>query len=310
MKSERIIWGLVLVFVGSILLLDNFGVIDFYWRSVWRFWPLILILSGLNLVFARAKENPIVKTLLILATLFILGFVAYVGTTQTYYKPWFSQSDEADTEPESPKNSTFSEPFNPATTKAELHIEGGATSYELNESTADLFEAKVQRAYGKYTLSKTSTDSVEVLTFKMQGKNQHWDLDKAKGNRVKLFLNTQPIWSVFLDMGAGKADFDFSAYQLQNLTIKGGAAAFDVKLGQPLQTTQVTVETGVSEVSILVPETAACQITCDGGLTSKSFKNFDKKSDGVYETPNFNRATNKITIKLNGGLSAFKVKRY
>lgn len=310
MKSERIIWGLVLVFVGSILLLDNFGVIDFYWRSVWRFWPLILILSGLNLVFARAKEHAAVKALLIVVAVLILGFVAYVGTTQTYYKPWFSQSDEDRTDADTLESNTFSEPFNPAITKAELHIEGGATSYELAESTTNLFDAEVKRAYGKYTLSKTSTDSVEVLHFNMQGKNKHWDVEKAKGNKVNLFLNIQPIWSVFLDMGAGKADLDFSAYKLQDLHIKGGAAAFDVKLGQALQTTNVSVETGVSEVTILVPETAACRITCNGGLTSKSFKNFDKKSDGLYETPNFQAAASKIYIKLDGGLSAFKVKRY
>jgi hypothetical protein len=41
-----------------------------------------------------------------------------------------------------------------------------------------------------------------------------------------------------------------------------------------------------------------------------SFEGFDKKRDGLYESANYATAATKIHIKLNGGLSSFKVKRY
>ncbi len=309
MKSEKIVWGITLVFIGTILLLDNFGVIDFYWRSVWNFWPLFLILAGLNLVFGKAKQSSAGKVLVILLTCGVLGTVAYVGSTRSnQYSNWFFNDDEEVSANDTNQVRTFSETYNPAAPNAELTIEGGATVYELKQATAQLFEAEVNQSYGQYTLTKSSTDSVDKVNFKML--DGSWNLKKSNANKAILRLNPNPIWSIRLDMGAGKADFDLSAYKLADLTIEGGAAAFEVKLGQPLTLTTVSVDTGVADVKVSIPENAACQIEYEGGLTSKSFEGFDKKRDGLYESANYATAATKIHIKLNGGLSSFKVKRY
>jgi hypothetical protein len=53
MKLNRIMWGIVLLFVGGVLLLQNFNVIEFYWRNIWKFWPVFLIISGVNILFNR-----------------------------------------------------------------------------------------------------------------------------------------------------------------------------------------------------------------------------------------------------------------
>jgi len=311
MKSEKIVWGITLVFVGSILLLDNFDVIDFYWRSVWHFWPLILILSGLNLVFGKAKQSPAGKALVILLTCVVLGAVAYVGSTRSNHNAnWFFNNDEELSASDTNQVRTFSETYNPAIPNAALTIEGGATVYELKQATAQLFEAEVNQSYGQYTLTKSSTDSLDKVQFKMHDGEKSWNLKKSNANKAVLRLNPNPIWSIQLDMGAGKADFDLSAYKLADLSIKGGAAAFEVKLGQPLTLTTVSVDTGVADVKVSIPENAACQIEYEGGLTSKSFEGFDKKRDGLYESANYATAATKIHIKLNGGLSSFKVKRY
>jgi hypothetical protein len=311
MKSEKIVWGITLVFVGSILLLDNFDVIDFYWRSLWHFWPLILILSGLNLVFGKAKQSPAGKVMVILLTCAVLGVVAYIGITRsTHNANWFFNNDEEFSVTDTSQLRTFSEIYNPLVPKAELDIEGGATVYELKQATSQLFEAEVNQSYGQYTLTKSSTDSLDKVNFKMHDGGKSWNLKKSNSNKAVLRLNINPIWSIQLDMGAGKADFDLSAYKLAALTIKGGAAAFEVKLGQPLALTTVSVDTGVADVKVFIPENAACQIEYEGGLTSKSFEGFDKKADGLYESANYAKAATKIHIKLYGGLSSFKVNRY
>ena len=309
MKSEKIVWGITLVFIGTILLLDNFDIIDFYWRSVWNFWPLFLILAGLNLVFGKAKQSSAGKALVILLTCVVLGTVAYMGSTRSnQYSNWFFDNDEELSASDTNQVRTFSETYNPAVPNAALTIEGGATVYELKQATAQLFEAEVNQSYGQYTLTKSSTDSVDKVNFKML--DGSWNLKKSNANKAILRLNPNPIWSIKLDMGAGKADFDLSAYKLAALTIEGGAAAFEVKLGQPLTLTTVSVDTGVADVKVSIPENAACQIEYEGGLTSKSFEGFDKKRDGLYESANYATAATKIHIKLNGGLSSFKVKRY
>ena len=51
-KSERTIGGLILVFIGIFWLLTNFGIITWSLFGVmFRLWPLILIVIGINVIF-------------------------------------------------------------------------------------------------------------------------------------------------------------------------------------------------------------------------------------------------------------------
>ena len=45
------LWGLILVALGVIFLLQNLGVLGWgVWGTLWRFWPVILLLIGLNII--------------------------------------------------------------------------------------------------------------------------------------------------------------------------------------------------------------------------------------------------------------------
>jgi uncharacterized integral membrane protein len=44
-KSNAVIWGLILVGIGLILLVDNFTRVNI-WRFIWMWWPLILVAMG------------------------------------------------------------------------------------------------------------------------------------------------------------------------------------------------------------------------------------------------------------------------
>ena len=141
-------------------------------------------------------------------------------------------------------------------------------------------------------------------------KGWHFDSEDNKSNLADIKLNSNPVWDINVETGATKLDFDLSKFKIKNLTLKGGAASFDVKLGNPLVSTNVEVSTGVSEVNISVPKEAACSIRTNSGLSSNEFEGFDKKDNSLYETPGFDAAKNKIYIHMSGGVSDFKVNRY
>jgi hypothetical protein len=312
MKTEKIIWGLVLVFVGSILLLQNFGVISFYWEVIFKFWPVILILIGANLLFSR-NESVAGVIVPVLITLLALGFITYKGITtkESEDSKWsydfdFDEDDSNHDEHESGSN-VFTEQFKPGTEKAILNISGGAIHYIIQDSTNNLFDANVSKHFGNFSLLSTSQDSIQVLDFKMKGKSE---VKNYGSNKANLKLNRNPVWDINLEMGAGKTDFDLSGYKIASLNIKGGAAKYDIKLGTPIATTNVLVETGVSKVHFEVPESAACKINVESGMSSNDFKGFIKQGDGSYITANFKNAEKTIIINLKGGLSKFEVDRY
>jgi hypothetical protein len=63
------IWAIFLITVGLLLLLNNLGILSWgIWQNLWRFWPVILILSGIELVLGKNWFSKLVVTCLGLLT--------------------------------------------------------------------------------------------------------------------------------------------------------------------------------------------------------------------------------------------------
>ncbi len=313
MKTEKIIWGLIFIFVGSVFMLDNFDVINFYWGSVWRFWPIIFILIGANMLLSRFADKNTGAIVAASITVLVLVFIGYQGSTPRSDRAWLHfDSDHGKRNKNANWNavSSFSEPYTGAKA-ATLNIQGGATVYELTDTTASLFQADVKEPYGGYTLDKTTLDSVEVLNFRKRDKRgRGFKMDDMETNETRMRLNSAPVWDITVEMGAGETNFNLENFKVRTLRFEGGAASFQAKIGSRLPVTDITVETGVASVEIEVPEASGCRILVDSGLSSKDFDGFIKQSDGAYETSNFNTAVNKVNISLKGGLSSFEVRKY
>lgn len=54
-KSGSLLWGIILIVIGGIFLLEQFDIDVF--DQVWRFWPLILIVWGANKLWLGLKER-------------------------------------------------------------------------------------------------------------------------------------------------------------------------------------------------------------------------------------------------------------
>lgn len=327
---------MILVMIGAIFLLHNFGYINFHWSNLFHLWPIFLVIGGVNLVFANNKSAwaTILKISVVVAGFALLVFGNF-GNRYGWWWPRYSyhynhndnddndndnSSDDVDdnddddngghlTKVES--SNTFTEPYNAAARVARLNISGGGSTYSIQDTTNQLFVASTKEIFGKYEYTHHSEDSVYVMDFSMKdNKNGHFNWGNNKSNTADFKLNTSPEWEINVETGASKIDFDLSKYKLKSLVLKGGAASFSVKIGQPLASTNVEVSTGVSEVTIDVPQNAACRVQTDSGLSSNSFDGLTKKDDGHYETPGFDAAKNKIFIHMSGGISDFKVHRY
>ena len=315
MKSDKIFWGIFLVFIGGIFLLENFDIIDFSWRYVWRFWPVILILIGVNILFKNSKsQTGIIVTAAI--TIITLGLLTYKGLEKhrDNESKWsWNNSDDKNNDTDSADvitDANYSEEFDVKYQLATLNIKGGASKFVIQSATDKLFEANLNQSKSRYYLKKTEVDSAVTLNFNSKGNRSEYSLNGDDFNEINMMLNAQPVWNINLTMGAGEIDFDLVDYKTKNISLKGGAAAFKVKVGNLYNDINVNAETGLAEIVIEVPETSGCRIKASTGLSSKDFKGFKKMKDDSYETSNYNEAPNKINISLKGGLSDFNVDRY
>lgn len=66
------IFGLIVVFAGILLLLNNLGMVPVQaWNYVWPFWPVFLILVGIRLISGFSKVVSFI--------IFFLAFVLFAG---------------------------------------------------------------------------------------------------------------------------------------------------------------------------------------------------------------------------------------
>jgi Domain of unknown function (DUF5668) len=340
MKRDKLMPGVILVLIGAVVLLRNFGYLHFHWSNLIYLWPVFLVIGGVNLILSH---NRTIWATLIRIAVVVLGFgILLFGDfgNRPYWGPTFyfnhhghnddkdNDNDDADSGDDDSDdsdstmhpgamvkvdgNSFYHTPFTTGTKLARLNLSGGGTTYNLSDTTNELFNANVKEFSGRYTLKTRTEDSVSVVDFNMNNEHRRsFTWGDNKSNTATLKLNTNPLWDVNIKAGATSLDFDLAKFKVRSLVLSGGAASFSIKLGQPVaDNTKVTISSGVSDITISVPKDAACMITSSTGLSSNNFDGFNSDGNNEYKTPGFDAAKNKIYITISGGLSDFKVRRY
>lgn len=56
-KRESLFWGLIILVLGMLFLLKNFGLEINVWHLLGKYWPLILIYIGVKNIFLYLKKT-------------------------------------------------------------------------------------------------------------------------------------------------------------------------------------------------------------------------------------------------------------
>jgi hypothetical protein len=85
-KPRSLLGALIIIFVGIIFLLNNLGILPWeMWRQFWKFWPILLILFGIEMIFGRSRWAQIIVGIVVI--LFLLGIVWYFLSVQGVMAP-------------------------------------------------------------------------------------------------------------------------------------------------------------------------------------------------------------------------------
>lgn len=334
-SSNALFWGSFLLAVGLLLMAKTLGWFHIDWGMTLRFWPALLILAGVSLLLKQSWSGILTALLIAIAIP-----SAIINGANKKFDDWNDRGiefnlddfddddddnhhdDEYDKRSESYSKdgeTHFSEPLTAGITEATLNFGAGAGEFKIEGTTSQLVEADAETEFGNYvmTTKRNETTKNSVVDFEMESKDSTnrkririRDLDNMD-NHVNMRLSDQPIWSFDMGLGAGKGKFDLSAYKVKKVKIGAGAAEVDLKLGEKVENdAEIDIEAGVASIDIEIPESVGCEFRIDGALNSKDLDNFEKISDGLYRTSNYNSAKKKIKISYEGGLSKLEINRY
>ena len=307
MKFRNIFWGVVLIFLGVLFILHNLGLIYFDWMYLWRLWPVILVLWGISILPAH-NMLKLLLTLLVLAgaIYFMVDQTDLTGKKEHGWRIEDWSWDEDDNE-NYPVDQSFNIPFEDTVGTALLDLDVAAGAFIIEDTTHNMLDFTKRGTKDKYSYVVKREDDRAVIIIDRDdvritsGKNKHY---------VDLNLNTSPVWDFDLDVGAASLTFDLSALKVNNLTLDGGAAAIDIRLGDKYEKTVVNIDAGASSIEIEIPESSGCDLRISTVLSGKSIKGFKKLDHGHYQTENFTEAENKVYIKVDAAISSTAFIRY
>lgn len=307
MKFRNIFWGVVLIFIGVLFILQNLNVVYFDWVNLWRLWPVVFILWGVSILPA----NSWIK--LILTLLVLGGSLAFMldQTTRWDYQDtrteWWDNWDRTD---KTSIDQYFNIPFEDTVSSAVLNLDAAAGSFLLNSTSSDLIEFDKVGSFTNYSyVIKKLDDKTEIM---IEPEGDHFVIRNKHNKKtdVNISLNEFPVWDIFVDVGASSLNFDLSRFKVKKLDIDSGAASFDLKLGDEYDDTHVNIDAGASSIQFMIPESSGCDLKISSVLSGKEISGFKKIDHGHYQTDNFEDASNKIFIVVDAAVSSYTITRY
>jgi hypothetical protein len=313
MKYRHLFWGILLIAIGTLFILGNLGILTFSWYSLWRLWPMILVLWGISIL----PVKDLLKFILLVGVLLITFLVINRLPAD---RPWYWKfhqhnndrfsyewNDDEDSTSGNFKNQSFTVPFDTLAKRGTLALDAAAGNFRVEGLTNDFLDFSKTGEIGNYELTTGEIPGGKSIKLRLQEGNVHGSIEK---NRVSIKLNAKPSWNLKLDIGAADIKLDLSEYKIDTTDIDAGASSIKIKLGDKVAKSILNLNAGASSIEVEVPRAAGCQVSSESFLISKEFEGLDKKSDNTYQTPNFSSSPNKIYITVKTAVSSIRIKRY
>ena len=303
MKS-KIASGVWLVFFGTIALLHNFNIIDFNFWAILTYWPLLIISIGLNLIFQNRVNG---SKILLAANILLCLFLTYQGlTSKERLFDWTFQNTAMNKEQLDHTSSDVKVDYQPVE-RAELEFNLGAAKVNIRElATPYILTAKGTNPYAGIKVESSYRDDKAVIELNTYSR----DSVSNKSGNIEVSLHPEPTWDLTFNMGAASFYADLTTHKIHKMEVNAGAADLRLKLGIPTSDkTDIEINAAASSTTIQIPHDAACQVETSILFSSKKLKDFIKK-DNVYQTENFDQASKKYYIKVNGAANSLNINRY
>lgn len=293
----------MLIFIGGVFLLQNAGYLPpNFWMNLWRLWPLVLVLAGIELLLAQ--RIPALALAGLATVVLILGALA-TGSSLP-----MSPTEAA------PVTRTMQTDLGGAT-QAAVTVRFGAGQLNIGPilQPPDTQLAMMDYA-GPAELAPQASYSPDggtgQLDYQVYGRGPGFApfLGGVSSGRMDLTLSPKvPITSLTIQTGATDAHLDLSSLLVSNMDFSVGAASTWIRLPEAAGTTNAHIAGGASTITLEIPQGVGAQIRHRGGLNTMNVdqNRFASAGDGVYRSADYATAANKVDINIETGVTSIQV---
>lgn len=290
-------WPLVLIAVGLLALGSNYGWVQTIGiTSILALWPLLLILLGVDIAFARRWPAATLFT-----EIMIIGAAMVLVATQpsALRLSTFSFGDSNDCASSSPSVSVPRGGLQ----SLRLTINSGAARYRLTGGGAAAVDATAEGT--DLCLRDRSSSGAQRGDIRLSQAGA-----RLNGNSdVAVQIARDLPLSLAVMAGAGEFDVDLHDLKVTDVRLSVGASTTRVVLPRPSGDVPIRIEGGASSIIVEVPTDVEARIVVSGGLVSSSSTNPRMTKNGnIIETAGYATASDRVTVNVTGGAISVAVR--
>jgi hypothetical protein len=303
-RHGSVIGPLVLIFIGGVFLLQNAGLVPpTVWGNLWRLWPLVLILAGLDILFGR-RAPALVALLGLCAIVLALGIAAGINFRMGPAAPVSAPQ-------------TFSTEVNGAN-QTSVVVRFGAGQllmHPLTETQPGQLASMTYSGPGDLIVepSYSVSSGTGRLEYSLSGRGQTFppifETDRPDAPHMDIGLSPGvPISTLNVQTGASTVTIDLSGLQVNNLDMAVGASTTRLRLPDS-GATVAHISGGAATINLEIPPGVSAQIRQRGGLSTVTVdqNRFPQVGDDLYRSPDWDVASNKADITIETGVTTIQV---
>jgi hypothetical protein len=292
-----IVWGLILIVVGFMWMLNNLGYLpgDF-WRTLLRFWPVLLILIGLEIAL-RGFPNWVAVPVLLLAVVAIAAGLLVLAPTlpgEDLVGDTFRQE----------RGSIDSARVELEMDKADVIVEGLASPSDLlaegrfDHSSSIAIQKEYEEVSGLGTLRVSDRYEAFFPFFFLEDTRNDWE------------LRLSPDLALDLDLDGDDTQLNLSLEGLEVGTLSFQLDDCTGELGLPgTDGLNARLTLSDSDLRVTVPAAAGARVTLeldDAQLTIDSTR-FTEVGDGEYLSRDYEQAEAKVDLVIEASDSSITI---
>lgn len=122
--------------------------------------------------------------------------------------------------------------------------------------------------------------------------------------------NPQELERIEIETGASEFDILGLGYaNFEEMTFKSGLGRYTLDFTGPLnRSAEVRIETGISQVTIIVPESTGTKVILEEGVSDTDIYGFRRLEEKEYANDAFQEAENTLVIKVRMGLGSLTLR--
>ena len=308
-RRRPIVGPAILIGLGLLFLAQNLGLLPGdLWSTLWRFWPVLLVLAGIELIFTR-RSWPATIGILIVAL--VIGFFAAATTLAGQVGRWswgswsFGAAQPAQIE-------RVTEELGDAR-RASVNLQhsaGRLTIGALPDGSAQLIDANL--AHGENTAIVRRLDrrgDQAVLDLRAQTARDVPPIGEAERQDWTINLSPEVPQDLQIQSGAGEVELDLAELTVTRMDLETGAGEVEVTLPRAAGRTEAQIQTGAGDVDVTIPDGVAARIEIRGGLTDTTVDESRFPRVGTYyQSPDYDTAQNQIDLDIETGIGEITVR--